>query len=80
MCYSEKAAQFFLKKRNGVPPRTVKMAANALSSWPQRSVDGNQALMHSCTDSSMQLMTSRPMYISSSDSDSHMIAVEERQC
>lgn len=32
--------------------------------------------MHNCTDSSVQLTNSRPMYMSSSDSDSHIIAVE----
>lgn len=56
------------------PPSTVKTAAKALSSWPQRCVEGNQALMHSCTESSVQLMNSSPMYMSSSDSDSHIIA------
>lgn len=58
------------------PPRTVKTAAKALSIWPQRCVEGNQALMHSCTDSSVQLINSSPMYMSSSDSDSHIIAAE----
>ncbi len=62
--------------KTAVPPRTVKTAAKALSSWPQRSVEGNQALIHSCTDSSVQLTNSSPMYMSSSDSDSHIIAAE----
>lgn len=61
-----------------VPPSTVKMAAKALSIWPQRCVEGHQALMHSCTDSSVQLINSSPMYMSSSDSDSHIIAGGER--
>lgn len=59
-----------------LPPRTVKTAAKALSSCPQRCVDGQQVLMHSCTDSSVQLINSSPMYMSSNVSDSHIIAVE----
>lgn len=59
-----------------VPPRTVKTAAKALSSWPQRCVDGNQALMHNWADSSVQLINSRPTYMTSIDSDSHIIAEE----
>lgn len=64
-----------------VPPSTVKTAAKALSSWPQRCVEGHQALMHSCTESRTQLISSSPMYMSSSDSDSHIIAeaVEEEE-
>lgn len=58
------------------PARTVKTAAKELSSWPQRCVEGNQALIHNCTDSSMQLINSSPIYMSSSDSDSHIIAAE----
>lgn len=61
---------------NIVPPRTVKTAAKALSSWPQCCIEGNQALIHSCTDSSMQLINSRPIFTSSIDSDSQSIAVE----
>lgn len=39
-------------------------------------MEGNQALIHNCTDSSMQLINSSPIYMSSSDSDSHIIAAE----
>ncbi len=66
----------YLSRNTAVPPRTVKTAAKALSSWPQRCVEGNQALIHNCTDSSMQLINSRPTYMSSIDSDSHIIAAE----
>lgn len=59
-----------------VPPKTVKMAAKALRSWPQHCVEGDQVLIHNCTDSSMQLINSRPIYMISSDSDSHIIAGE----
>lgn len=60
-----------------VPPSTVKTAAKALSIWPHCCVEGHQARMHSCTDSSVQLISSSPMYMSSSDSDSHIIAAAE---
>lgn len=66
----------YLSRNTAVPPRTVKTAAKALSSWPQRCVEGNQALIHNCTDSSVQLINSRPTYMSSKDSDSHIIAAE----
>lgn len=64
------------KITRAAPPRTVKTAAKALSSWPQRCVEGNQALIHNCTDSSVQLINSSPMYMSSNESDSHIIAAQ----
>ncbi|TNN27211.1 hypothetical protein EYF80_062645 [Liparis tanakae] len=62
------------KQMRGVPPRTVKTAAKALSSWPQRRAAGHHARTHSCTDSSVQLTSSRPTYMISNDRDSHIIA------
>ena len=55
----------------------MKTAAKELSSCPQRCVEGQQVLMHNCTDSSVQLINSSPMYMSSNVSDSHIIAVDK---
>lgn len=60
-----------------VPPRTVKMEAKALSICPQRCVEGQKALIHNCTDSSVQLINSSPIYMTSNDSESHIIAEEK---
>lgn len=60
-----------------VPPRTVKTDAKALSICPQRCVEGQQLLIHNCTDSSVQLINSSPIYMTSKVKESHIIADEK---
>ena len=61
------------------PARTVKTAAKALNSCPQRRPAGEHAPTHSWRHRSRQLKHSRPMYMSSMTTDSHIMAEDQSE-